>query len=259
MNSSFPRSGSTLTQNILNQNPNIYASPTSGVMDAMFLLRNQFNELIENKANPNDEALRRMLRSLPEAYYEDIEKPIIVDKCRGWGSLIEMANFAFNEKVKILVCVRDLREVLSSFEKIWRNNAHLGQMSGERENYFQFQTIEGRCDFWTRNDQPVGLAYNRLKDVIARGHQDQLCFIHYEKLTRNPRETMKKVYEFLEMPYYNHNFDYVDQVTKEDDTFHGIKNLHTIRNKVESVPVSYPKILGKAADKYADLSFWKNY
>lgn len=31
-NSSLPRSGSTLLQNVFNQNPDMYATPTSGVV-----------------------------------------------------------------------------------------------------------------------------------------------------------------------------------------------------------------------------------
>ena len=34
--SSLPRAGSTLLQNILGQNPNFYVTPTSGVLELLF-------------------------------------------------------------------------------------------------------------------------------------------------------------------------------------------------------------------------------
>ena len=37
--SSMPRSGSTLLQNVLAQNPEIYATPTSGVLELVFSAR----------------------------------------------------------------------------------------------------------------------------------------------------------------------------------------------------------------------------
>ena len=35
--SSLPRAGSTLLQNVLAQNPDIYATPTSGVLELVFV------------------------------------------------------------------------------------------------------------------------------------------------------------------------------------------------------------------------------
>src|SRR5687768_5831702 len=43
-NSSLPRSGSTLMQNILAQNPQFYCSPTSGVIGALGMARAQYSE-----------------------------------------------------------------------------------------------------------------------------------------------------------------------------------------------------------------------
>ena len=43
-NSSLPRSGSTLLQNVFNQNPKIYATPTSGVVQFLELIRMTFSQ-----------------------------------------------------------------------------------------------------------------------------------------------------------------------------------------------------------------------
>src|SRR5205085_6798477 len=42
-NSSFPRSGSTLLQNVLAQNPRFYCSPTSGVVNLLLAARQKFS------------------------------------------------------------------------------------------------------------------------------------------------------------------------------------------------------------------------
>lgn len=254
----LPRAGSTLLCNILNQNPDFHATATSGCMDTMFCIRNQWHNLIEHKASPNEEAFQRVLNGIINNYYADVEKPIIVDKCRGWVSLIEMAELALGHKIKILVPVRDYRDVLASFEVLWRKQTHKGQIPGERENYMQFQTVAGRCAFWSRDDQPCGLAHNRIKDAIARGFSDRMLFVHFEKLTSQPFKTMKMVYEFLGEPDFKHDFTNVEQVTQEDDKVFGFDGLHTIRNKVEPIPPRYPSVLGKVAERYVDSSFWNN-
>ena len=48
--SSLPRSGSTLLQNILGQNPDFYVSPTSGVLELLFAARNNYTNDVAFKA-----------------------------------------------------------------------------------------------------------------------------------------------------------------------------------------------------------------
>ena len=163
-----------------------------------------------------------------------------------------MAEFALQQKIKIIAPVRDLREVLSSFEKLWRKQAATGQIQGVAENYFQLQTLEGRCEYWTRSDQPVGLAFNRIKNAIQCGYRDRIHFVDFDNLTKYPEETLRAIYKFLEEPYYEHNFNHVEQVTWEDDAVYGFGlGLHDIRNKVEPLPHCHHTILGSSvANKY---------
>ncbi len=255
--STIPRSGSTLLCNVLAQNPAIHATQTSGCADVMFGVRNNWDNLIEHKAHPDQEAERRVLKGILHSYYENVERPIVVDKSRAWVSLIEMTEWALGEKIKIIVPVRDLRDVLSSFELLWRKRAEKGQIPGEAQNYFQFQTLEGRCEFWCRGDQAVGLAINRVKDAMKRGFRDRLHFVPFEKFTTQPEATLRGIYEFLGEPHFRHDFEHVDLVTQEDDAVFGFENLHSIRPKVEPIPPRWPAVLGEAAEKYKNNRFWE--
>ena len=255
--SGLPRSGSTLLENILAQNPRFHATATSGIMDIIFGVRNQWDKLIEFKAAPNEAAKIRVLRGILENYYDDVDKPIIFDKSRGWLSLLEMAEAILEYKAKVLVPVRDLRDVLASFEKLWRNTSATSQIGQEPHFYFDFQTVQGRADAWLRPNQPVGLAYNRVRDAYQRGFKDRMFLVDFDDLTQNPKKMFEDIYDFLEEPRFEHNFDKVEQVTQEDDTVHGFKNLHKIRNKVEPMDSQWPKVLGSFADKYKELNFWK--
>lgn len=46
----MPRSGSTLLQNILGQNPDFYVTPTSGLLELIFGVRHNFTNCAEFKA-----------------------------------------------------------------------------------------------------------------------------------------------------------------------------------------------------------------
>lgn len=253
----LPRSGSTLLANILAQNPRFHTTSTSGIMDVMFGVRNNWDKLVEFQAAPNDSAKLRVLRGILNSYYADVDKPVVFDKCRGWLSLLEMAETVLGYKAKVLVPVRDIRDTLSSFEKLWRETSKVSQVPQEAPNYFKFQTVQGRCDVWLSADQPLGLAYNRITDALTRGFRDRMYLVDFDDLTREPEETMKGIYTFLGEQYFKHDFNNVKQVTWEDDSVHGFKGLHDIRSKVEPMPAQWPTVLGQWVEGFNKLNFWK--
>jgi sulfotransferase len=79
----LPRSGFTLLLNILGQNPGIHVTPTSGILDILVDTRN----CVAFKAIPWEEGERTLCqvqRHIMEGYFEHIEKPVCIDKNRGW-------------------------------------------------------------------------------------------------------------------------------------------------------------------------------
>ena len=55
---------------------------------------------------------------------------------------------------------------------------------------------------------------------------------------------MERIYEYLEIDSYNHNFKNVEQSTKEDDTVYGIYGDHKINPVVTNLPQDYIDVLG---------------
>jgi sulfotransferase len=254
----LPRSGSTLLCNILNQNPEFHATSTSGILDIVLAIRNQWENLSVFKASPNKAGKAAVVNNILHNYVSIVERPVYFDKSRGWIAYIELAEAILQRKAKILVPVRKITDILSSFENLYRKNAHDWQFPQEKSHYYDWQTVEGRADIWMRNDQPVGIAYNRIRDALSRGYADRLHFIEFESLSTNPEDTMRKVYEFLDIEPYAHNFDHVAQVTEENDDIHGIPGLHVIRNKVEPIAAYDDRLIGEVAyNKYHDAQFWQ--
>ncbi len=254
----LPRSGSTLLCNILNQNPDFHATSTSGILEIILSIRNQWENVAELRASPNKAGKAAVVNNILHNYVGVIERPVYFDKSRAWIAYIELAEAILGEKAKLLVPVRKITDILSSFENLYRKNAHDWQFPQEKSHFFEWQTVEGRADIWMRNDQPVGIAYNRIRDAISRGYRDRLLFIEFENLTTNPKETMEQVYEFLEEDNFKHNFNRVKQVTQEDDDIHGIPGLHIIRSKVAPVKAYGDTLIGATAHtKFDDAQFWK--
>jgi hypothetical protein len=66
---------------------------------------------------------------------------------------------------------------------------------------------------------------------------------------------MQKIHNYLEIPYYNYDFNNIKQVTFEDDKFHGIYGDHKIKPKIEEVKSVAKEMLG---DRICNLLYQRN-
>jgi len=253
----LPRSGSTLLCNILNQNPRFHASATSGVQRLLANVRDEWNKITEFGAVRNESAKLRVLRSILLSFYADIDKSVIFDKHRFWPSKFEMVNALLGEPAKMLVTVRDIRDVLASFERLWRAESATGQINKERDFQNEYLTAPGRINVLMKSNQTVGKSYNIIKDALFRGHGQQMYFVVYEELVQNPSEIMKGIYAFLGEELYTHDFKNVEESTREDDFFYGYTNLHATRQEVKPVPSYWREVLGPFVEDMGELNFWK--
>lgn len=248
----FPRSGSTLLCNLLAQNPRFHSTSTSGIYAVMREVRGRWKKLYGENRPQSKVALGRVLGSMLAAYHDDpeISAEVVFDKNRAWMGQLDTAELALGRKAKVLVSVRDVRDVIASFEKLWRKESATWHFSQESGHKAQWQSIEGRCEVWMDPKILVGSACRGLRKALENGYRDRLCFVPFEDLTTRPRETLQRVYAFLEEPWFEHDFENVEQVTWEDDLMHGIPGLHNIRTRIEPMPPQWPRYLGEAANRY---------
>lgn len=243
--SSLPRAGSTLLQNIMGQNPMFYVTPTSGVLELLYSSRVSFTNSLEFKAQNKeimDDGFLSYCKFGMMGFYEGVtEKPYVLDKSRGWGIHYNFVNM-FYPNPKIVCMIRDLRDIFSSMEKNYRKNQHRDSGMIDHNN-LKGTTTEKRVDIWS-NGLPIGLAIERIGQMIKEGISDNILFIKYEDLLSNPNEQMKKIYDFFEIYQFNHNFNDIKQITKEDDSVYGIYGDHKIKNRLEPHNSDYNTILG---------------
>lgn len=267
----LPRSGSTLLANILAQNPGIHVTPTSGICDMLVQVRNGWdrNDAFQAMDRAKSERVKGdVLRAMLQAYFGRVERPVCIDKNRYWAEFLEMAAelVGGRDRVKVLVTVRDLRDVVASFEKLYRKTSALGQVSQEAGMALKFKTALGRAEVFIDDAQPVGRAYNAIRDAVTRGWHDRMHFIDFEDLTRRPADTMQGIYRFLDVAPHAHDFNNVEQVTVEDDFVYGFKDLHVIRAKVEPLAPAWPQVYDDAVFQSpvwqnieGAAQFWKLY
>ena len=118
----LPRSGNTLFASIMNQNPEIAATPNSitlEIMKDLFLLKN--TDVFLNY--PDHKSLDNVLDSVYDTYYKDWPQRIIIDR----GPVTAVGNLALMQKhykrpFKCIVLLRDLMDVLASYMQWYTEN-----------------------------------------------------------------------------------------------------------------------------------------
>ena len=66
---------------------------------------------------------------------------------------------------------------------------------------------------------------------------------------------MKRVYDYLELPYFAHDFDNIEQITSEDDSVYGIYGDHQIRKKLQPLKADWKEILGVTAANWIKSNY----
>jgi sulfotransferase len=249
-NSSMPRSGSTLMQNILGNNPSFYATPTSGLLDMINASKKVYSVAPAFKAQDSFEMKKAFLtycRYALQGYFEGItDKPYVIDKSRGWAKSRRFLD-SFYPNPKIICMVRDLRDIVASMEKNFRKHPDIWDKSLENNDKPLFLSVSERVTTWMhpKGGRPVGTTLVQLREVIHQKQDKYIHFVKLEDLLEKPDEIMKGVYDYLEVPYFQHDFNNIEQVTHEDDKFHGIYGDHKIKPKIEPIESNAEEILGK--------------
>ncbi|NDB86279.1 MAG: sulfotransferase [Alphaproteobacteria bacterium] len=252
--SGLPRSGSTLLSGILKQNPDFYAdisSPVKSLVDSTLsiITNSEVNQIIDEQRRI------QILQDIFEAYFKSEKQSIIFDTCRGWTASTSLLKTLF-PKTKIICCVRDIPWILDSFERITKKNSLYGRNATLTDEEAH-QTVTTRCDALmdVKKEGQVVKPYYFLEEGLLL-NPDMIFLMEYEGLCRDPEHTMRKIYEFIDKPYFDHDFDNVEYQNEIYDKALNLKDLHTLRRKVtwEERPSILPKSVW---DKYAGKEFWR--
>ena len=245
-----PRSGNTLFASIMNQNPEIACTPNSitlEIMKDLFLLKD--TDVFQNY--PDHRSLDNVLDVVYDNYYKDWPQPIIIDR----GPVMTPGNFAlmqkhFKRSFKCIVLLRDTVDVLASYMKWYTENpdAFVNKLAS---------TDEEKLGIIMNNKGAVAKELEAIKNAY---NYPNIChFVKYDDLVAQPEQEIRKVYQFMGLPYFNHKFEDLQQVEvngiKYNDTIVG-KNMHNIRSVVRKVNNPYiDKIPERIRQKYEHIRF----
>jgi sulfotransferase len=233
----------------------------------MITLENSFSNDELFLAFPKPEQAGRIISSVIHNYYSDVEKPVIFDKNRSWTNRLHYINGYFGVAPKVLCPVRNIDEILTSFIQMRRRSMETLDETG-KINFLDEMLIkngiplndDNRCQVLSGPNGILGQSYQSLKQVIMEGNQKCLHFIEYDDLVNSPDETMRKIYEFLDEQYFEHDFSSLTNIHQERDALiYGIPDMHDVRSSLEKASADPKEVLSELTlERSANSEFWRN-
>ena len=256
----LPRSGSTMLKSIINQNPNIHTEPVSPVLELTHYTNQYFMDSEQYLGYPKPNSAYKVISSIIEDYYDEVEKPIIIDHCRAWSNNIQMLKTFVTSNPKIICPVRNITEILTSFITMIRRNSD--QVSFVDQHLIDSGlpiNDDNRCHYLMSKDGIVEQALWAQSQAFIRGDDKKyLHLVEYDDLIQKPNETMEGIYEFLELDNYQHDFNHIENAHREVDDQWYLKDMHYVREKLEKKSKKPEDILSDdILNKYSNLEYWK--
>jgi len=254
----LPRSGSTVLSALLNQHPDLYASPQTDLLDLLFTLETRIPNLQSFQAGLLFSSYDNVIKNLADNFYDPISKPVVVDKNRGWGTPYNWDNLSpyLNANGKVILTMRPILEVLASFIKaanktevetgntpyldpeLWVSNYRA--KSDAQVNYLMMPNGE--------IDRAIYSIANLLKN-----YGDRVYLVWFDDLLDSPQHTLNGIYDFLDLPRFVNNFDNIQEVDAHNDLAgYGVSGLHDINKQLKKPDTNVQKYLSDyAISKYA--------
>jgi sulfotransferase len=223
--SGLPRSGSTLLSAILSQNPKIHAEGNSPVCQIMWDIYISCTTSASEQiyANNKSKSIFDILSNIPNLYYKDIPdtEDIIIDKSRSWtlDANVKILKTFIDPNIKIIVLERPMNEILKSFIKLYQKNNQ---------------------DFNVSNilkpmSEPLMRSFSGLQWAKNNNKENNFLFIKYSELVLNPKKQLDLIYNFLNLDYFEHQFNNIQVKYQENDNIYKLQGMHTIRNTIEII------------------------
>ena len=185
------------------------------------------------------------LRQGMRGWYEAMtDKPIVFSKSRVWAEWLPH-TFAIDPNSKYLVILRDLRDIICSFDSLLWKFPQVGY--GDRKNPFYQEPFEKRMEMYcTDGTSLLGRPLHVLPHLmeVAQKNPNSFFLCKHEHFNEQPRETLQHIYQWLGEPNFEHDLDNIPKPDyKENDTTYRSLVYHKTGNKLKKLEPRWPKIM----------------
>lgn len=237
----LPRTGSTVLMNILQQNPEIFTTASDvypEILKEQILIKSRYKEKFQAMSSRQaDDAMYGLVQGGTKGWYEGLsDKPIVISKSRVWTGLYHL----FPDS-KCIVMVRDLRDIVESFDRVNQNIKALHTYSDDNTLYGSMSEQEKyHYHFNEQNAFSIALRHD-LQKYVKMFNRKKIKFVRYEDFLKDPVYMLKRIYEFLRVDFYEHDLYNIEQsaMFEHDNAYFREKTDHVV--KPQMISWSEPK------------------
>ena len=230
--SGLPRSGSTVLSNVLAMHPDISSTPSSPLCSIVQGMRKQWSDdpfllaQLDSSFDTVHERLRRSTMAFMQAWSNEHPTPVVIDKNRGWLNGVEWLK-ELDPDFKIIVTLRDLRDVYTSVEKRHRKTLFL-----DFPDHMEHNFVDVRANALFNDGGIVGSVLKAIQNIgDIPNIASHIYYWRFEDFIENPQGITNHLFDFLGLGACNIDFDNIVQSTTESDSYYRMKYLHTISPK----------------------------
>lgn len=216
---STPRSGNVVLSSILNQNSELIVTANSIVFEILHRLHELKKDNIF-KNFPDHTSLNNVANNVFNNYYQNWKQDIIIDRS---PTALTPDNLRYYEyrNYKFIILQRNVEDIVKSFLRIHQKN-------GDKRSVIEI--CEEILD-------PNYLLSRSILSIIngTKGlSKEQYIKIDYEEIINDPKETINKIYNFLDIDKFQHYYTNIDQFNinglyYQDEVMPYFNGMHEIR------------------------------
>ena len=245
--SGLPRSGSTVLAGILNQHPSVHASSTSSLLEMLIGTLKAWVDSLPAKAaidqKESEKEIQRILRTICGEKYSQIDKPIILDKCRSWASSMNISTMTqiLGAPPKIIATVRNIPDCVASMVRVSKPT--------DLDEFLRTSALV----------RHIKESYQNLESGY-RLAPESILFVEYDDLVDNPQEQLDRVHDFLELPAHTYDFNAIDgtNLKERDEEAWNVKGLHDVKPVLARQHNELPEdVLKHRFTGYQQPRFWR--
>ena len=254
--SGLPRSGTTLLSAILKQNPRFTAGISDVIQGYAAAIIDSTNNSVGIDTTITIEKRREIIRNIFDTFYSE-DNEVCFNTNRGWSGATSLLKDLYPD-FKMIICVREIPWILDSFEQLNSKNPYTVKALYHHQNnlsvYERTNMLMGNLPNFAGY---VAGPLANVKQSLFCNERNQICYVEYDDLVKNPLIVMKKIYNFLGESWFEHDFDNVEDSYDEFDESAKIEGLHRVRKRVE-FKQRRPILPNDLWHQYSSASFWKD-
>jgi sulfotransferase len=257
----MPRSGNTLLSAILNQNPKFYSSPLSPLSEQLFQIESSLRSESGLRNQENSKRTIDTLNKYTDIFYSDVNKEIIFDRQKNWTTPknMELITKYINPKPKIIFTVRDYLEVIASTAIL------SGDFIEKEINSMNLYISHGMnkydkiAEYVSALNMAMDMTMLSLRTALSKEYRGFVHFVEYDDLVNNTKETVDKIYNFLEEEEFPHDLTNIKKIETDNEHVLGHNPItHIVYPQITPSKTKPEDIFSEyILKKYANMNIWR--